>query len=426
MNEKLLFEKKTKKSYSNTALSAVRRILYGRAPTNQNVIFYGSSIYKATNKYANDLDCLEMVQENNPKIIVKRLQEMIKQILIENNEAKFEYDKYIIGDIKCGIDERFNINIGYIKDYKLYNFKPNLLFKEFDKLYKENAISQLDLENFNSRISFIYEPYDLNKYEYHLIKASSPKYKEFISKYYSLKLFLYDKMVLRWSVKNILDGYIKQNNKLFKLENAIQKGMTKFDLIYVELGKYQEVSNTMFFKINNKLNLSDDKEHLINDLKQTVMEKLYYIDKLDILKVFKLCYSMCKLTNDDVNLKKISMLLLSDLGILGKLKGDVNRYIDVLKYAPQSKVKVSIEMIRDIVASIVPSLSNIYQFEIKSINIFEELINVFYEFDEKTKVGIISETLDIVKTQLLDISNVETIKYAVYHKLYPINKKFVP
>jgi len=78
MKQNLLFEKKTKKSYSNISLSAIKRILYGRDPTNPNVIFYGSSVYKSTNKYANDIDCLEMVQETNPIIIVKRLKEMIK------------------------------------------------------------------------------------------------------------------------------------------------------------------------------------------------------------------------------------------------------------------------------------------------------------------------------------------------------------
>ena len=427
MKQNLLFEKKTKKSYSNISLSAIKRILYGRDPTNPNVIFYGSSIYKATNKYANDIDCLEMVQETNPIIIVKRLKEMIKLILIENIETKKgrEDNQYIIGDIKCGVDNRIDIDIGYIKDFKLYNFKPKLIFKQLDKLYKINILSQLELEELKSSVSFLNESLDLNKYDYHLIKASSPKYKDFITKYYWFKDFLYNKKVLRWSIKNILDGYLKCNNKLFKLEDTIMEGMTKFDLIYVESGKYQEVSNTMFFKINNKLNLSDDKTDLINDLRQTVMEKLYMVP-IDILKAFKLCYSICKLTNDNINLKKISSLLLSDLGIVGKLKGEVSRCKDVLKYAKQSKVIPDIEKIREIISGIIPTLSNIYEFEIKDIDIFEELNNVFFEFDKDTKEGIISESLDIAKSQLLHISNLQCVKYAVYHKLYPINKNFVP
>ena len=96
--------------------------------------------------------------------------------------------------------------------------------------------------------------------------------------------------------------------------DVISNTAAQIDLIYVESGKYQEVSNTMFFKINNKLNLSDDKTDLINDLRQTVMEKLY-IDSIDVLKAFKLCYSICKLTNDSVNLKKISSSLVRLLNL---------------------------------------------------------------------------------------------------------------
>jgi hypothetical protein len=152
----VLFEKKNKFTYNNNSISAIRRILYGSRFRNNNVIFYGSSIYKITSLLAGDLDCMEYIQEDNPKKIVVRLSQMIKDIIDENKEYiknNQEGSLKTIGDIKCGLDERFTIDVGHIHDMKIVGFNKKKLIKDVNKL--KNIMSLKDFETIMSLINFV-------------------------------------------------------------------------------------------------------------------------------------------------------------------------------------------------------------------------------------------------------------------------------
>ena len=71
-------------------------------------------------------------------------------------------------------------------------------------------------------------------------------------------------------------------------------------------------------------------------------------------------------------------------------------------------------------------LDQIYEFRITDFELFNEVHSLFLEYDEKTKPEIISETLSLIKTQLLYILNKQTVLYAQENKLYPLNKSFLP
>lgn len=427
--ENLIFQKKIKNNYNIETLVSLKQILYGESPSSENVIIYGSSIYKSTAKYAGDVDAMEMIFENDKKVIVNRLQSIVFDILDNNKKNKEPEEQYIIGDIKLGLDIRLDNAISYlgeIKNMNIKNFNEKKLLNEVAKLHK---LKIFDFKEYNRLIGFIkninndYEADEKNKY---LILQSNPKsYKPDLTNWLYIKELLREKNILRWKPQDILNGFLEVNNKKFKLIDCLENGMIKFDLIYYSGGEYNDVSNAMFININGKLNMSDDKKDFQEGIKEAIFDK-FYNESFDFFKGFKLIYSLSKTTNDIKTLKILNTMLLSNLGIIGKLKSQIGTCIDVLKYHKNSGAKYIIYSMNFIVQNINQMLDQIYEFRITDFALFNEVHSLFLEYDEKTKPEIISETLNLIKTQLLYILNKQTVLYAEENKLYPLNKRWLP
>lgn len=426
-----LFEKRLKYTYNNNTTSAIKRILFCRNIKSPNVIYYGSSVYKI-NLYARDLDAMEYIQENDTGIIVKRLQEIIKEIYKYNSSDEL---RLIIGDIKSGLDDRFDIDIGHIKNMKLVGFNQNNIIKQINKIKY-----LLDIKKYEYITSLI-KYYDadnveITEFEKNLIKQSSPKsYNVVLTRWLYIYNFFYDRRVIRWKPQDILKGYVEWNNKKFYLKDTIKNGMTKFDLIYQDTGKYMEVSNTMFFNIGGKLNMSDDPKDLINDLRNVVFKKLYDIQDLDFLKAFKLSYSICKLTNNIDYMKKINKLLIGDFGKLGKVISELNSGKDVLKLYKLSGIKdeyiikITYNIIFDIIQNINTVLDSTILFKIKNLSLFNDITNIIIDIQNNrsiTDIDILIDAINMAVNQLQYILNVEVVIYANKNGLYPMNKDFLP
>ena len=426
--ENLLFEKKLKRNYNEETLDALDKILYGNSYMSQNVIIYGSSIYKSTARYAGDVDAMELIFENDKKIIVSRLQEIIKNIL-DKNKKKDSTDQYIIGDIKLGLDIRLDDAISYlgeIKNMKIKNMNEKKLLNEITKL---NKLDIIDFESYNKFIGNIKNIKDMPQFDDNdkeLIVQSNPKlYTPELTNWLNIKDKLRNYNVLRWKSQDILNGYLDFNNKKFKLIDCLENGMIKFDLIYWSGGQYNDVSNTMFITINNKLNMSDDKEDFQEGIKEAIFDKFYNIE-YDFFKGFKLIYSLSKTTNDIKTLKILNTMLLSNLGIVGKLKSQIGTCIDVLKYYKNSNASYSISTMSFLVKNINQTLDMIFEFKITDFDLFLRIENVFINFNNKTDPDIIIDTLKIIKTELQTILNKQTVEYANENKLYPLNKNYLP
>lgn len=428
--ENLLFEKKLKRNYNIETLSALNKILYGNNYISDNVIIYGSSIYKSTARYAGDTDAMEMIFENDKKVIVKRLQEIVKNILDINRENKNDSkNQYIIGDIKLGLDTRLDnaiMLLGEIENMKIKNMNEKKLLNELAKLYK---LKIFDYENYNrliGSIKNINNEIEADKFDKELIVQSNPKlYTPDLTNWLGIKDKLRNYNVLRWKPQDILNGFLNFNNKKFKLIDCLENGMIKFDLIYWMGGQYNDVSNAMFMYINNKINMSDDKEDFQNGIKEAIFDKFYNLN-YDFFKGFKLIYSLSKTTNDIKTLEVLNTMLLSNLGIVGKLKSQIGTCIDVLEYYKNSNASYSVSTMNYIVQNINQTLDMIFEFKIDEFDLFINSANIFFEFDSKTEPQIIIDTLKLIKTQLLTILNKQTVVYANQNKLYPLNKLFLP
>jgi len=426
-----LFEKRLKYTYNNNTTSAIKRILFCRYIESPNVIYYGSSVYKI-NLYAGDLDAMEYIQENNTNIIVSRLQDIIKDILKDNAKGD---NLYIIGDIKSGLDDRFDIDIGYIKNMKLVGFNQKNIIKQIDKIKY-----LLDIKEYEIITSLVMyydaDNIEITDFERNLIKQSNPKlYNSVLSRWLAIFNFFYDKRVIRWKPVDILRGYVEWNNKKFYLKDTIKNGMTKYDLIYQDTGKYMEVSNTMFFNIGGKLNMSDDPKNLIKDLQNMVFKKLYDIKDLNFLKAFKLSYSICKLTGNIKYMNVINKLLIGDFGKLGKVISELKSCKDVLKLYKLSNIKdayiinITYDIIFDIIQNINTVLDSTILFKIKNLSLFNDITNIIIDIQDNKSIidiDIIIDAINMAVNQLQYILNVEVVIYADKNGLYPMNKNFLP
>ena len=292
LTKEFFFEKKIKRNFDGNTLSAAKRILFCREYSSPNVIFYGSSIFKSNYRYASDLDMMEYIQENNASVIVNRLKEMVKDILNDKEDTR------IIGDIKCGVDNRFMIDIGSIHNMKIINYNSKKILSSFQKLYNDNLLDIKKLEQLKAQINAIDNdmPLDLSEDEIKVIKESNPKkYNTNITRFLILQDALRKYQIIRWKPQDLIKGYIQFNNKKFLLEDCILDGMTKFDLIYILLGKYMEVSNTMFFTIKKGSktykNMDDDPQIFKDGLKNDIIDRFYNLN-YNFYKGFKRIYSL--------------------------------------------------------------------------------------------------------------------------------------
>jgi hypothetical protein len=429
LTKEFFFEKKIKRNFDGNTLSAARRIIFGKDYMSPNVIFYGSSIFKSNYRYASDLDMMEYIQESNASVIVQRLQEMVKNILNEKDKD----DIRIIGDIKCGIDYRFMIDIGKIHNMKIINYNSKKIISLFQKLYASKLLDIKQLEDLKARIYAIDTdtPINISEDELKVIAQSNPKkYNTNITQFLRLQDELRKFQIIRWTPKDILAGSIQFNNKKFLLEDCILDGMTKFDLIYILLGKYMEVSNTMFFTIKKGLrtykNMDDDPQVFKDGLKDDIIDRFYNYN-YNFYKGFKRIYSLCKVDNNMKYMKVIYKLLQSDLGKVAKLISELKSCQSAVEYYKASNKTYNIKIIINIIRSITENLNNIYDFKITNIDIFASIDDLFVDFqDKKIDDIILIDTLQIAIDALMITLNKYTSDFAIKLKLYPLQDFMLP
>jgi hypothetical protein len=430
LDKEFLFEKKLKNRFNATTLTAIKRILYSNDYSMPSVVFYGSNIYKSNHQYASDLDVMEYIQEANPNLIVQRFKSIVKNIRNEKDLSK----QYILGDIKCGIDERFMIDVGHTKNMKLINFNAKSINEKLDGLYSQDIINSKQLEYLKSLVFGIQEeiPVQLSKDELAVISLSNQKkYNTDISKYLQLVNQLRKFQILRWKASDIEHGYLNFNNKKFLLKDAITNGMCKFDLIYELTGKYMEVSNTMFMhvKVGKKYykNMDDDPAVFQKAIKETILDKFYSYN-YNFFKGFKLIYTLCKTLDKLKDLKIIYSLLQSDLGKVSKLIAELKSCQSAVEYAKQSNKQYNKRIIATSIFNISEQLNNIYDFKITNIDLFTSIENLTIEIEDQKNIddGIVIELVQIAIDALMIILNKNTSDLAEKLNLYPLQTFMLP
>jgi len=422
-----LFLRRNKNDYTPYTISAIKRILYSGDYKSDSVIFYGSSMYKIS-LYAGDLDCMEYVHESDPNLIVKRLQQIVYDIEYNNKNSKTLIEEkrfYTIGDIKCGIDDRFDIDLGYVKNMKIMNYDPKKIIKQIDALKK-----YMSVQDYEIIVSKLLHEDDSIDHESSKLKIS-PKYTPAISQWLDVNEWFYNKKIIRWTPDDILKGHVMHNDKKFHLKDSIKNGMCKIDMIYNNVGTYMEVSNLFIFTINGKMNLDDDKTKLIEDVKNAIFEK-FFAYNINVLKGFKLCYTLCKLEGYDKYMIMINKLLVGDFGKIGKIMSELATCSDILKYTDIKNINtVLFDVIENTIFSIDYIISSLTMFDLSDItSVITRIIDIYHSIDTakritEERIELIKSTLDALKKTLMEWLNKNMIEYTLNNDLLPINKKFL-
>ncbi len=315
--EKLLYTK-PKESYPESVNKEIHLIsFYPKGIPEGSVKPFGSYIYRMQ-KYAGDVDILETYHPYKKEITI--IQQFIKSLKKIVNNLKNEKDHYF-SEFKAGFDHEFDFSVGDLKD-GIYYPNPELLNILQDRV-KRKLITKDEYNYINIILNKLNDlPFSKKSMAYDLI--------------YDI---IREKRILRWTKKEILQGYkmIRGIDKYTLAEALRDDTIVKIDLIVLINNKFVEVTNIVSLAYKDKngdlipINIDDKKLHSIEGLQKEV-EKLYYSNKFySPLKMCKRMYSVCRQAKNYTYLENLGKILRGDISLLYQIKSEIDAFIILLE-----------------------------------------------------------------------------------------------
>lgn len=359
-HKKVCTKKLFPEDYSPQLQKAIYTITTKKAP----IVLFGTSIYKSL-IYAGDVDIHQWVLTED---IPYHMQNTIRKIQDAN--------EYLIGDIKCGLNEKYlplDIALGEVKKGKIKNYKPDVFNKSgWEVPSKENITLESWVKIYNK---------------------------------------LHELITLRWSPQDILNGYlmIDEDTKISLEYASKQTPLNKIDMYGFINGKYLEITNVFVPEVTVEPNLK------LNLLIQ------YYSG--NFAKAIKRAYAISRIfdkKNDSTNIKKLYPFLVSQTNLLSSCASDMDVIVVALTKG------VSLNKIKNRVASslnlIISKMGNYYETNIESIiEATKNLLLSIQNIDDKSFVNI----LEKIEKDIKIIVNEQAVKYIKTKKLNLI-KTFGP
>ena len=352
----------------------------------ENLNIYGSMSFRSV-LFPLDYDGYEIVEnnerskENYLNFIVKKFKDIIKKIEDPNSTY--------ISKIKCGEIEEWKIlddNIE-IKNNKIINYNNIESKKKLENLYNKKIISKNDYYSIDKQLK-----------------------KNISIKEYFYLLDVLDYHIVRWSPSDILRGYtVLIDCEKYFLKEAINKGMTKIDIIKWIDNKFLEFSCIYQFNYNGRP-LNKIVYNIDYSLKEDI---LYYLINKKYFKMAKRLYAYSKFKNDEITMDKLIKLFNSNLGVLYQIYGNIETLKIIFKKVkniPQKKIENEIVEIKNRFYQILKDEKN---------KEYKKIINIFNNLD-KTNIQYELENLN---KEIIKLLNIKTLKFLEKLKLYPIPKK---
>lgn len=278
----------------------------------KNIVEFGSWTY-IHQPYFADMDLFEEVvvccsKNKLGEYMAKKLQEIVMSLP----------NIYIFSELKAGLDERYNINIGSYVDYKIIGFNEKKVKLDLLKLFQEELLTKKDYM--------------------HLKKLStSPLTK---TKWDELFKLLRDKYIIRWEKKEIINGYkILEGNKKISLIEALEGfAPIKIDIIGIIDCNYTEITN--FFILKYKT--SKKGKEIISNLPSNYFKTIGFtllgeVDKLlfnkqyyNPFKAIKRMYSFARLSKNQVIQNKLINFLRSNTSLVYQIIGNIDALLIVI------------------------------------------------------------------------------------------------
>jgi hypothetical protein len=358
-------KKQYPKDYNKTVIEAIKTITIN----NYDFLLFGSAVFKSL-IYAGDIDI-------NQHLPITKISTYMKDVI-----KKIIKKGYIIGDIKAGIKYQYSDllkALGEIKNGVVVGYN-SVLFKKL-------------VENHNLQIDKIPDNYYLS-----------------INKWIDLHEIIHNIITLRWTPRDILNGYVINDNIKYYLDDVIKHcynhGLNKIDMYFVLDNRIIEMTNV--YEPEQKIfNIPDALKSIkINMIKYLTPKFLNYP------KALKRAYTVARIEGNATLLNKIKNFLTSDINYIASLNVDINVILDILD---------SDNYLNDIKNTVVKHLNNlIIRMSKLNMTYYINLLKIALKYIDNEDVFI--EMLTIIKNEILTVVNNMTLKYM---KEYEINLNYL-
>ena len=256
-----------------------------------------------TQLYAGDYDCIENVDVVSANEGAKLFIDMIKRLSARK--------QVVIGDIKCGIIEDYNVFPPEIDiaDGRITNYNYKKAYDKADELYKKQVINETEYQDVKKLISKM---------------GPSPSPVDFLTETKEFRFGL-----LRWSPKDIIKGSLEHRGRTVTLAEAIHTPtIAKVDAVaLVQNNRYTDFSVIYFFFARGKP-LNDVDMNVEKGLKENI---LYYSKKGNWFKCAKRMFALAKSRKDVETMRVLTELFNSDAGRIYQISGDIGTLLFLLE-----------------------------------------------------------------------------------------------
>jgi hypothetical protein len=246
-------------------------------------------------------------------------------------------------------------------------------------------------------------------YQKKLINSSDYKKASKLKSPDDIKEFTRSLYILRWSIDDVLSGYkiLKNNEKIYLIDCILDNTMIKLDCILrYNYSIFMEISEIYVFKVKNNSHSSTGEQmhqNILNDYKK-------FMHDGNIYKALKRLFSIYKFKKDLGKCKELIKFFNSNIGLLNKIKNDLEIYIIVLEKIP----KIKISEIHFGLQNLKGQLANIYQFDIPN--------SYLTEFDYMSKIN---NKIKLIKNINLMIEKLNKILQKIAKKWIEVHKNIL-
>lgn len=242
-----------------------------------------------------------------------------------------------------------------------------------------------------------------------------------------------DKFIVRWSISDLINGYkMLPDNKVLTIEDALKmQSVIKLDIIGFTDNRFIEASTFFLLeKIDNDGNITyvnvpaDFFDKYIEALKGEVL-KYTSEPNIKYFKAVKRMWSLARINKDMKTLKKLEPMINSNLSLLGQINADLETLVLLIEKTqniPNNKKPYKeIDLTLNSIGKRISTITDIDIDDSFVINKLEKARRLINNYDH----GIINE-LEELHDYILSIINAESYLYMTKHKIYPIDKAYLP
>jgi len=365
MSDLDLLPEKKRYMLSENVTEAIKTISYNP----DHVFVAGSYQYKSI-KYSADIDLSEYFSRNvNNVMFARQLQTVVRRIMKKG---------YCITDIKCGVNQRFNVfdidKLGHLKDRKVVGF---------DKKATSDSLNEIKQ----------YIKPKRHKYLVKLCNSSPDK----IWSWFELRESIRKLLTVRWKPKEIIAGKKKLNDGIILLEDIVFDWITKIDILFLNNDNtLMEMSNVMSSYYAEKhglifLPINPDPENALDGIRYNMYE--YFVNH-NYFKTLKRLFSISILQEKHKLVKTLLGLFTSDTSALYQIVGNLEA---IQLYHEQPKfnkeiIKENIEVIKSKLATLnIQGVTQQYFDKIDYLKYYNDIIEHFKKIINDDTLKFIKE-----------------------------------